>query len=95
MSVVLQPQTSDNFYQSFVAPAWNGSSRNKKSEIKKNRRKNREKQGSYQKRAYPFNTEHDHHYHKKTFYSMSILIPTTKILKKTFEDVSFFSFVKR
>ena len=53
MSVVLQPQTSDNFYQSFVAPAWNGSSRRRKSEIKKNRRKNeREKQGSYQKRAY-------------------------------------------
>ncbi len=40
MSVVLQPQTSDNFYQSFVAPAWNGSSRRRKSEIKKNRRKN-------------------------------------------------------
>ena len=41
MSVVLQPQTSDNFYQSFVAPAWNGSSRRRKSEVKKNRRKNK------------------------------------------------------
>lgn len=56
MSVVLQPQASDNFYQSFVAPAWNGSSRRRKSEIKKNRWKNRREAWVLSKESLSFNT---------------------------------------
>jgi hypothetical protein len=68
MSVILQPQTSDNFYQSFVAPAWNGSSRRRKSEIKKNRRKNERETKGLIKRELIIQHEHDHHYHKKNLF---------------------------
>ena len=80
MSVVLQPQTSDNFYQSFVAPAWNGSSRRRKSEVKKNhRQRERERdtvsRGSYRSACGSYRRElivheasdHHHHYHKVQF----------------------------